>query len=164
MKNTNMLIGVCALLAGLSGQALAQAAYPNQPIRFVVTTAAGGGRRDEADRTHRIRRCFSSADRLRDRKQRQCRCACSVDSVHQDLISSDICKTVECRDTIISIELRARLFDQRRPARDIGFQKRGEFCRRAANDFRALARDAVFDLRLREYSDDIAVQSIDDFR
>ena len=43
MNNTNNLIGVCALLANVPGLALAQAAYPNQPIRFVVTTAAGGG-------------------------------------------------------------------------------------------------------------------------
>ena len=43
MNTANNLIGVCALLASVPGEALAQAAYPNQPIRFVVTTAAGGG-------------------------------------------------------------------------------------------------------------------------
>jgi len=42
MNKTSNLIGVCGFLASVSVQALAQGTYPNQPIRFVVTTAAGG--------------------------------------------------------------------------------------------------------------------------
>jgi hypothetical protein len=38
MNTANNLIGVCALLASVPGEALAQAAYPNQPIRFVAVS------------------------------------------------------------------------------------------------------------------------------
>ena len=43
MIQTMRLVAVCMLLAAAPPAALAQATYPNQPIRFIVTTSAGGG-------------------------------------------------------------------------------------------------------------------------
>jgi tripartite-type tricarboxylate transporter receptor subunit TctC len=43
MNQTLRLVAVCTMLAAAPPAALAQAPYPSQPIRFIVTTAPGGG-------------------------------------------------------------------------------------------------------------------------
>ena len=43
MNHTMRLIAVCMMLAATLPAALAQGTYPSQPIRFIVTTAPGGG-------------------------------------------------------------------------------------------------------------------------
>src|SRR5688500_10872257 len=43
MSDTIRLVVVCMMLAATLPSAQAQGPYPNQPLRFIVTTAPGGG-------------------------------------------------------------------------------------------------------------------------
>lgn len=43
MNHAIRLVAVCMVLAATVPAALAQASYPSQPVRFIVTTAPGGG-------------------------------------------------------------------------------------------------------------------------
>ena len=43
MSHAIRLVAVCMMLAATPPAALAQATYPTQPVRFIVTTAPGGG-------------------------------------------------------------------------------------------------------------------------
>ena len=43
MNHAIRLVAICVMLVATLPAALAQATYPNQPIRFIVTTDAGGG-------------------------------------------------------------------------------------------------------------------------
>jgi tripartite-type tricarboxylate transporter receptor subunit TctC len=43
MKTTSSLLAACVIAFAVSSVAVAQSPYPNQPLRFIVTTAPGGG-------------------------------------------------------------------------------------------------------------------------
>jgi tripartite-type tricarboxylate transporter receptor subunit TctC len=43
MKTTSSLLAACVIAFSVSSVAVAQSPYPNQPLRFIVTTAPGGG-------------------------------------------------------------------------------------------------------------------------